>query len=68
MGEIHEKEPATEDIERRAYGFYLLRGMADGKAFEDWIRAEKELWEEFARSNRQRSTTRDRSAKVARGE
>ncbi len=48
MRDIHENEPTTGDIVRRAYGFYLLRGMADGKDVEDWIRAEEELREEFA--------------------
>jgi hypothetical protein len=54
MDDIRENEPATRDIERRAYGFYLLRGMADGKDVEDWIRAEAELREEFAPLNRER--------------
>jgi hypothetical protein len=55
MGDIQENEPTIGDIERRAYGFYLLRGMADGKDVEDWIRAQEELREEFARLNRQRN-------------
>jgi hypothetical protein len=55
MVDIHENEPTTGDIERRAYGFYLLRGMADGKDVEDWIRAEEELREEFARLNGERN-------------
>jgi hypothetical protein len=54
MDDIRENEPTARDIERRAYGFYLLRGMADGKDVEDWIRAEEELREEFARLNRER--------------
>jgi hypothetical protein len=52
MDDIRENEPTTRDIGPRAYGFYLLRGMADGKDVEDWIRAE-ELREEFARLNRE---------------
>jgi len=51
MDDIRENEPTTRDIERRAYGFYLLRGMVDGKDVEDWIRAEEELRE--ARLNRE---------------
>jgi hypothetical protein len=37
MDDIRENEPTARDIERRAYGFYLLRGMADGKDVEEWI-------------------------------
>jgi hypothetical protein len=35
--------------------FLSLRGMADGKDVEDWIRAQEELREEFARLNRERN-------------
>jgi DUF2934 family protein len=56
MGNIHKNEPTAGDIERRAYGFYLLRGMADGKDVEDWIRAEEELRGEFACLNRERNS------------
>jgi hypothetical protein len=37
------KEPTRDDIERRAYEIYLVRGGADGHAFDDWLQAEKEL-------------------------
>lgn len=55
MDDFHKNEPAAGDIERRAYGFYLLRGMAEGKDVEDWIRAEEELREEFVGLNRERN-------------
>ncbi len=32
-----------EEIRRRAYELYELRGGADGSAEEDWIRAEREV-------------------------
>jgi Protein of unknown function (DUF2934) len=37
------KAPTRLDIERRAYEIYLVRGGADGHAFDDWLQAEKEL-------------------------
>jgi hypothetical protein len=55
MGDIYDNEPTAGDIERRAYGFYLLRGMADGKDVEDWIRAEEELRREFACVSQERN-------------
>jgi Protein of unknown function (DUF2934) len=38
-----EKEPTREDIARRAYDLYVLRGSKPGNDIEDWIRAENEL-------------------------
>ncbi len=32
-----------EEIQRRAYELYELRGREDGFAEEDWIRAEREV-------------------------
>jgi hypothetical protein len=34
---------STEEIGRRAYDLYLLRGRAEGSALEDWLQAEREL-------------------------
>ncbi|BFU94761.1 MAG: conserved protein of unknown function [Nitrospira sp.] len=39
--------PSTQDlhqqIARRAYELYLERGAGDGRADEDWLRAEREV-------------------------
>jgi len=35
--------PAKEQIEKRAYEFYLARGCEPGREMEDWVAAEKEL-------------------------
>lgn len=36
-------EPSHEDIERRAYEIYVVRGGVDGHAIDDWLQAEQEL-------------------------
>jgi hypothetical protein len=36
-------EPSEEEIRKRAYQRYLERGARDGRHFEDWLEAEKEL-------------------------
>ena len=38
-------EPAREEIERRAYEFYLARGEGHGYDQDDWLQAERELKE-----------------------
>ena len=43
---IARREPAGEEIARRAYDLYLQRGGEHGKDVEDWVRAEKELCDE----------------------
>lgn len=35
--------PTREEIERRAYALYLLRGCQDGLDVQDWLQAETEL-------------------------
>ena len=40
------REPAGEEIARRAHELYLQRGGEHGKDVEDWVRAEKELSDE----------------------
>lgn len=39
------KEPAREEIERRAYELYLARGEEQGYDQDDWLQAERELKE-----------------------
>ena len=42
----------TDDaIARRAYGLYEERGREHGHDLDDWLRAERELREAFARSS-----------------
>lgn len=36
-------EPAREEIERRAYELYLVRGEVQGYDQDDWLQAEREL-------------------------
>jgi hypothetical protein len=40
------REPAKDEINRRAYALYLMRGCEQGRDVEDWARAEKELDDE----------------------
>jgi hypothetical protein len=43
---IEYREPAKNEITRRAYALYLMRGCEQGRDVEDWVRAEKELSDE----------------------
>ena len=36
-------QPTYDDIAQKAYERYLSRGATDGRDFEDWIEAEREL-------------------------
>jgi Protein of unknown function (DUF2934) len=36
-------QPTYDDIAQKAYERYLKRGGTDGRDFEDWIEAEREL-------------------------
>ena len=36
-------EPSEEEIRMRAYRRYLERGGTDGRDFDDWLEAEREL-------------------------
>jgi hypothetical protein len=36
-------EPSEEDIRIRAYHRYLERGASQGRDFDDWLEAEKDL-------------------------
>jgi hypothetical protein len=40
---VERKEKSKEEIARRAHELYVERGRQDGRALEDWVRAEKEL-------------------------
>jgi hypothetical protein len=42
--------PTHEEIEKRAYEIYLTRRYAD--ALEDWLTAEEQLIEEYARKHK----------------
>ena len=50
MSDTRSNEPTRTDIEQRAYQLYLQREKAEGRALEDWIQAEKEVKEDFARN------------------
>jgi len=36
-------QPTYEDIAQKAYERYLKRGGTDGRDFDDWIEAERDL-------------------------
>jgi hypothetical protein len=36
-------EPSEQDVRLRAYQRYLERGGGDGRDFDDWVEAEREL-------------------------
>ena len=42
--------PTREEIELRAYQIYLARGSAQGQELEDWLQAERELLENYAKT------------------
>jgi hypothetical protein len=37
--------PTREEVELRAYDLYVERGREDGHAEEDWLEAERQLFE-----------------------
>jgi hypothetical protein len=41
--------PTTEEIAARAYEIYLEGGCADGHDLENWLQAEAELTEKYAK-------------------
>jgi hypothetical protein len=43
---IELREPAKDEITRRAYALYLIRGCEEGRDVEDWFRAENKLTDE----------------------
>jgi hypothetical protein len=48
------REPTVREIQERAYYNYLARGGVDGDPASDWLRAERELREEFGRASQNR--------------
>jgi hypothetical protein len=47
-----EAHPTREEIELRAYQIYIERGGALGQDVDDWLQAERELYEEYAKTGR----------------
>jgi hypothetical protein len=47
-----EGHPASEEIELRAYQIYVERGGADGHDVDDWLQAERELFEKNQKTDR----------------
>ena len=45
-----EDEPSRDDIERRAFQLYMVRGRHPGDELADWLAAERELREECTRT------------------
>ena len=64
MGDIRSSEPSRTDVERRAYQLYLQREKTEGRAVEDWIQAEKEVKEDFARNKRLESVSHDPTSRT----
>ena len=48
--------PTRDEIERRAYEIYMRRGSRDGSDLEDWLVAEKELFQEYSISAQKRAS------------
>ena len=47
-----EAHPTQEEIELRAYQIYFERGGAHGHDVDDWLEAERELDERYAKTGR----------------
>jgi hypothetical protein len=47
-----EAHPTREEIELRAYQIYIERGGALGQDVDDWLQAERELYEEYTKTGR----------------
>jgi hypothetical protein len=45
---IQDNNPMKDEITRRAYALYLMRGCEHGRDMEDWVQAAKELTTEPA--------------------
>ncbi len=58
------KIPTAERIEKRAYELYLERGGENGRDFDDWVIAEKELTQVSEQSAS--AATRARASRVGR--
>ncbi|MFY9530829.1 MAG: DUF2934 domain-containing protein [Candidatus Acidiferrales bacterium] len=44
--------PTREEIEVRAHEFYVERGGAHGHDMDDWLQAERELFEKYQETGR----------------
>jgi Protein of unknown function (DUF2934) len=55
-------EPTKTDIEQRAYQLYLRREKTEGRAVEDWIQAEMDVKDDFARNKRLESVSHDHTS------
>ena len=42
-GSKSSRRPTSEEIEKRAYELFLMRGAHHGADVEDWLQAEREL-------------------------
>lgn len=62
MSDTRSSEPTRTDIERRAYELYLQREKMEDGALEDWIQAEKEVKEDFARNKSLESVSHDHTS------
>jgi hypothetical protein len=47
-----EGHPTSEEIELRAYQIYIERGGADGHDVDDWLQAERQLFEKYQKTDR----------------
>jgi hypothetical protein len=47
-----EAHPSYEEIELRAYQIYIERGGAHGHDVDDWLQAERELFEKYTNTGR----------------
>jgi hypothetical protein len=52
------RAPTHEEIELRAYYIWEAGGFHDTDPFSDWLRAEEQLWEEFANGGLARANPR----------
>jgi hypothetical protein len=52
QGLITERD-LNEEISKVAYDLYKKRGMADGHQYEDWLKAEKIVREQYARTRKE---------------
>jgi hypothetical protein len=59
------KQPTVEEIQLRAYEIYLERHGAPGNPNEDWLRAEREVLQEYAPKPRVRKSPAAPKSKAA---
>lgn len=59
--DLSEARLPHDEIARRAYEFYELRGREDGHDWDDWLRAERELRETGRHEDRRQTVVEDES-------